>query len=57
MKSCTIIVGPADEWIARDHDRRPIVLQPAAFSTWMDGTAGKDALFEMPAPVPREWPA
>ena len=39
--SATIIVGAANEWMARFHDRAPIMLERKDFDLWLSG----DALF------------
>lgn len=35
--SATIIVGPANEWMARYHDRAPIMIEPNDFDAWFRG--------------------
>ena len=44
VTSCTIITAPAVESIAHIHTRMPIILDPDAYSSWLDtGIAGADA--------------
>lgn len=44
LLSCTIIVSGASAWMARYHDRMPVLLEPAAHGGWLDGTLGVEAL-------------
>ena len=37
MNSATIIVGPANEWMSRFHDRMPVILDWNDASAWMAG--------------------
>lgn len=44
ITSCTIITAPAVDHIAHIHSRMPIILNPAAYSAWLDhGIQGLDA--------------
>lgn len=52
--SATIIVRPAEPFMAKIHTRQPVMLAPAAFDAWLTGQAGKEALLE-PAPQLQEW--
>jgi putative SOS response-associated peptidase YedK len=42
--SCTIIVCGASSWMATYHDRMPVMLRPADFAAWLDGSLDADAL-------------
>jgi putative SOS response-associated peptidase YedK len=35
--SATIIVGAANEWMSRFHDRAPIMIRPENFEAWLSG--------------------
>jgi putative SOS response-associated peptidase YedK len=54
--SCTIIVCPANAWMATYHDRMPVVLQPEDFDAWLNGTAGTELLQPAAVDALREWP-
>ena len=34
--SCTIVIGPSDEWYGRFHHRMAIVLRPELYEQWLD---------------------
>jgi putative SOS response-associated peptidase YedK len=34
--SCTVLVGPADDWYSRLHHRMALVLDPAIYDRWLD---------------------
>ncbi|HEY7510907.1 MAG TPA: SOS response-associated peptidase [Vicinamibacteria bacterium] len=36
IESCTILTTPANELVARLHDRMPLVLDPADYDLWLD---------------------
>jgi putative SOS response-associated peptidase YedK len=36
LRSCTIITGPANDKVAKVHDRMPVMLAPDAWATWLD---------------------
>ncbi len=38
LRSCTIITGPANERMAKLHDRMPVMLPPSAWDLWLDPT-------------------
>ncbi|WBJ99919.1 SOS response-associated peptidase [Methylocystis parvus] len=42
MQSATIVVGPANDWMARFHNRAPILIEPQNFDAWLAGHAGHD---------------
>jgi len=58
--SCTIIVGAANSLVAPIHDRMPVILPEAAYSTWLDSHAPIDDITNLLAPFPaarmRHWP-
>jgi putative SOS response-associated peptidase YedK len=53
--SCTLIVSGASAWMQRYHDRMPVLLPPAAFDAWLNGSMGPDALTQAPEAALREW--
>lgn len=54
--SCTVIVSGADAWMARYHDRRPVMLAGADVQAWLEGVTGPEAI-ERASPIPlRAWP-
>lgn len=54
--SCTIIVGPPNDLVAKIHDRMPVVLTPDDFSPWLDAGAAAEGLLPLLIPAPAgEW--
>lgn len=49
VESCTIIVTEGNELTKRIHDRIPVLLDPADFDAWLDGSAGVELLRPYPA--------
>lgn len=54
--SCTIIVCDANDWMARYHDRMPVILEAKDFDAWLDGSLGGEALKCAAESALREWP-
>ena len=55
IDSCTIIVTEANAVVSAIHDRMPVILPPAAFSTWLDPALRDPArLKPLLAPYPAE---
>ncbi len=52
LRSCTIITRPANEAIARLHDRMPVILDPEHEADWLDPATPPDALSEILAGLP-----
>jgi putative SOS response-associated peptidase YedK len=53
LRTCTVITGPANETVAKVHDRMPVILPPERWDTWLDpGVDDLDLLgtFLVPAP-------
>ncbi|MGG5891151.1 hypothetical protein ACLF3G_29195 [Falsiroseomonas sp. HC035] len=50
-----MIVSGVSAWMAAYHDRMPVLLGPADFTGWLDGTLGAEALRPAPADALREW--
>jgi putative SOS response-associated peptidase YedK len=55
IRSCTIIVCGADEWMERYHDRMPVILDDKNFDGWLDGSLGAEALTCAAESALREW--
>lgn len=53
--SATIIVGPANHWMGRFHDRMPILLTPAKFVDWLSEPDPSSLLTPPPEDLLREW--
>ncbi len=56
FKSCTMIVGPANAFVAEVHDRMPVLLQPPQFSPWLRGEAGLEILKPAANEALQRWP-
>lgn len=55
IETCTILTTSANEAIAKLHDRMPVILQPEAFSTWLDPNMhDPETLSALLAPCPPE---
>jgi putative SOS response-associated peptidase YedK len=44
LRSCAMIIGPANGFVSPLHDRMPVVLEHAQFSAWLSGAAGTEIL-------------
>ncbi len=53
--SATIIVCSASAWMAKYHDRMPVILEPANFNAWLNGGLGIEALTCAPESTLHEW--
>lgn len=53
--SATIIVGAANLWAARFHDRMPVMLSKADAAAWVAGEVGAAGLRPAPEDALREW--
>lgn len=56
VMSCTMIIGPANDFVAPFHDRMPVILEREQFTGWLTGKSGVEVL--QPAAVDRlrQWP-
>jgi putative SOS response-associated peptidase YedK len=55
IESCAILTTPANELVARLHDRMPLVLDPADFTLWLDPDVTDPArLLPLLRPYPAE---
>jgi putative SOS response-associated peptidase YedK len=53
--SATIIVGAANEWMSRFHDRAPIMLERKDFAAWLSGDGAAALLRPAPPGSLQEW--
>jgi putative SOS response-associated peptidase YedK len=44
LKSCTMLIAPANEFVADIHDRMPVLLKDEQFEPWLNGEAGTEIL-------------
>lgn len=44
LKSCTMIIAEANDFVAKIHDRMPALLTPYQFDAWLSGSAGPELL-------------
>lgn len=45
IESCTIIVTNANDLTGYIHERMPVILDPADYDRWLDGTVGQELLW------------
>jgi putative SOS response-associated peptidase YedK len=55
IDSATIIVGPANKWMSRFHDRMPIIVDWRNIDAWMAGDNPVELLSPPPENALREW--
>jgi putative SOS response-associated peptidase YedK len=55
MLSATILVCGANDWMGRFHNRMPVILRPADFASWLDGSMPREALIPAAEDALREW--
>jgi putative SOS response-associated peptidase YedK len=53
--SAVVIVGAANAWMARFHDRMPVILSPADFGAWLTGTSPDELLRPPAVGALQEW--
>jgi putative SOS response-associated peptidase YedK len=51
LHSCTVITSAANDAMAAVHDRMPVILEPDAWVTWLDGDAEIDDLLALLVPA------
>ncbi len=56
LKSCTMIVCDANEFVGQVHDRMPVLLQPRDFDGWLGAQAGMEVLKPAANDALRRWP-
>jgi putative SOS response-associated peptidase YedK len=56
LKSCTMIITEANEFVGKIHDRMPVLLQPQDFDAWLTGHAGIERLRPAANDYLQMWP-
>jgi putative SOS response-associated peptidase YedK len=60
LRSCTILVGPANELVSTVHDRMPLILPDSAYRMWLDPATPLAAIRSLLQPLApdqlRGWP-
>ena len=56
LKSCTMIITTANEFVSKIHDRMPVLLQPKDFDAWLTGHAGIERLRPAANDYLQMWP-
>jgi putative SOS response-associated peptidase YedK len=56
LKSCTMIVTHANDFVGLVHDRMPALLKPFQFEAWLTAQAGLEALRPAASEVLQRWP-
>jgi putative SOS response-associated peptidase YedK len=56
LKSCTMIITAANDFVSRFHDRMPVLLQPKEFEPWLTGNAGTELLRPAANDYLQTWP-
>lgn len=54
LLTCTLLTGPANERVARVHDRSPIILDGEKPWVWLDPDASRERLRDLLQPLPPE---
>jgi putative SOS response-associated peptidase YedK len=44
LRSCTMIITTANDFVGKIHDRMPALLTPYQFDSWLSGDAGPESL-------------
>jgi len=56
LKSCTMIITEPNEFVAKVHDRMPVLLTEKQFDPWLTGKAGVEYLKPAPNDFLQKWP-
>ena len=56
IKSCTMIIGDPNDFVAEVHDRMPVLLGPDKFEHWLSGNMGVEELKPAPNDYLQRWP-
>ena len=56
LKSCTMIITVANEFVGKFHDRMPVLLEPKQFSKWLSGNSGTEMLMPSANDYLQAWP-
>jgi putative SOS response-associated peptidase YedK len=56
LKSCTMIISNANEFVGEVHDRMPVLLETGDFVAWLSADAGLEILKPAANDVLQRWP-
>jgi putative SOS response-associated peptidase YedK len=56
LKSCTMIITAANDFVGKVHDRMPVLLQPKDFDRWLTGNAGTELFRPAANDYLQAWP-
>jgi putative SOS response-associated peptidase YedK len=56
LKSCTMIITEANDFVREVHDRMPVILEAADFDAWLTGGAGSELLNPAANDLLQKWP-
>ena len=56
LKSCTMIITAPNDFVAKVHDRMPVLLTKEQFTPWLSGEAGMEYLKPAPNNFLQRWP-
>jgi putative SOS response-associated peptidase YedK len=56
LKSCTMIITEPNDFVAKVHDRMPVLLTEKQFDPWLSGEAGVELLKPAPNNFLQKWP-
>ena len=56
LKSCTMIITEANDFVGKIHDRMPALLTPFQFDAWLSGSAGAEVLAPWAQKSLQMWP-
>jgi putative SOS response-associated peptidase YedK len=56
VKSCTMIITDANDFVRKIHDRMPVILEREQFGAWLTGEAGSELLRPAADDVLQKWP-
>jgi putative SOS response-associated peptidase YedK len=56
IKSCAMIICEPNKFVAKVHDRMPVVMRPEQFDHWLSGAMGVEELKPAPNDYLQRWP-
>jgi putative SOS response-associated peptidase YedK len=56
LKSCTMIITTANDFVSKFHERMPVLLQKNDFDKWLTGNAGTELLRPAANDYLQTWP-
>jgi putative SOS response-associated peptidase YedK len=56
LKSCTMIITTANDFVSKFHERMPVLLQQSDFDNWLTGNAGTELLRPAATDFLQSWP-